>query len=612
MAGMFFIKGVNIEKQNLQSLIECIDPCSNCNNETVFEEDFSFAVSTLPLAPLPGPRYYEDSDYLCSFDGDSVDFVSIPWTDFIINFRRTEFEAFSSINGSFSILVFEKKTKRHALISDSRSQQPLYYYFQNGALIISSAIATFCRVLEKPEFNKKWLYEFLYYNFPVSDHSQLRDVFRMPPASVLQIDLRRLKTKLFPYAHHFKKADKLLKGKDALEKAINVFSERIPKYFEGNTTVACALTSGFDTRTLLSFCPSETLANLQAYTYGTAGCPDLMESAILSNHLGIKHSGIIFGNQFLKMLPKLIYETVYLSGGAQGINRSILPYVYEKLNDMDQDIFQVLSGTSGGQFFRGHGNVPAIISRDMCELFSPDLKSGNQDFFIKLLGSNYDDFKGHIEQTREDLEEMNGNFSSPESYLSYLVYQVAPKYFGGEANIANNFVTFRNPYWDNEIIKLAFEIEFSTLSFPRRFMEDDFDARKLQATLIYQNEKFRNSPIHGVPVSVFMTGNKILFHFYRLLNNGPKKLKNKLLNRSTPLIENWKLWCKKYVDKEIDSLLSETCFLTEYLDWEAIKKIKENRNIHWLAKIATAEIILALIKNGWDISPSVNEDDHAK
>ncbi|MFX0198609.1 MAG: hypothetical protein ACFFCW_21010 [Candidatus Hodarchaeota archaeon] len=112
-----------------------------------------------------------------------------------------------------------------------------------------------------------------------------------------------------------------------------------------------------------------------------------------------------------------------------------------------------------------------------------------------------------------------GKLSEPESYLSYMLYEVSPKYFAGELAIAKHFTTLRIPAWDKDIIALSYSMENSTLSFSQflpHYKRGSTEEMILQAYLISKNGGIlREISVYGVPPKIFSKG-KCIYHFVRI------------------------------------------------------------------------------------------------
>lgn len=604
MPGMFGIIGEFNKVVETNSMLETINPLSlGCNRITTMDEGI-LAVSWLKNDPLLSSLYYEDASYITCFSGDLIHVKKIPWESIINNIEKGRYEHFSDYRGTFSFVIFNKNNKRLSIVSDMISQQPIYYFITNNTFIYSTAISTFCKLENIPEFNVNWLYEFLFFNHPIGQTTFFKNIFRMPPATILEYDLSTHKFSMIEYTVPFTRLNNLVKGKKAFELALSVFNERVPKYFEKNTENAVSLTGGLDSRTILSMAPKEAINSLKTYTYGVPICHDLMVASKVSSILKLPHIEIYFDKDFLDRLPDLIYETVYLSNGLERVSRSTLPYVYKMLTNEGKCFPIIITGVSGDHLFRDHimgtGNVPAMISSDMMQIFHKGEVRISKNFFKTAYGDNFKYFEQHIYKAVQKLQSKYGKLNTPESYLSFLIYETTPKHFAGEAAIANNFSKFRTPYWDADIIRLSYEIEYGTLGFSESLnKKDKYRECALQAFLIQNNISFSKIPYNGISLRSFSKNNKFLYNVNRIVRRGPKKIIS--LIKPTPYspLEDWSNWFKVILDEEINKIISEDSLISNYLTLEFLEQMKKEKNVHWLGKILAAEIILRLIKNRW-------------
>jgi len=598
MLGVFIKDSANV---NRSTIVDTIDLLNASKPEILAIDNDFMAVTTLQNTALNGLYYYQDEKYTACLSGDFIDYSSIPWPTLIKKYQSHTFEWFANLQGRFAIALYDRFKRELHLISDRTSQYPIYYTVNNTYFVFSTALSTFTTLPQNPGFDIDWLYEYLFFNYPIGQTTFLKNVKRMPPASVLYHNRDSNKASLSAYASPLKPDKETLKGRKALNKALSIFQDRVPKYFDTNCKTLLGISGGFDSRTLLAFAPAT--ADLETYTYGMAGCADLKFAADLRETLGLPHKRITFDQNFVTNLSSLIYKTVWLSNGLQGINRSTLLHVYKTLTNNGQQTPVVISGVSGDHFFRGHGNVPSIISKDMQQIFMTGKFSVDRSLFAHLFGNYTSYFEAHINEVIKQTAQQYGDLDLPTTHLAYLVYEVAPKYFAGEAALADNYVTFRVPYWDTEIINLAYQIEFSTINFSRflPIKKDTYRENVLQAYLISQNKKFTEIPINGLPPQIFARDNKGMYQLYRAIKSGPTWLKNRLRPRNDPPLEDWNKWFRNNLHSELAQLLSEKSLIANYLNANFFKVLKQTNNIHWLGKLATAEIILRLIRDRWTL-----------
>lgn len=604
MPGILGIVGEAKKVFDFESLQETIDPISLCDSEVINTGCGFMACSWLKTNTLLPSRLYEDSDYAACFAGDLVDLEDVPWKSIIKNLEHGRHELFSDFRGTFCFAVFRKSHGCLWIISDRISQQPVYYYIRDSLLVFSTTLSTFCRLADAPEFHKEWLYEYLFFNYPIGQTTFLRHVKRMPPATVLKYDLKASNHRLSQYTGRFTRQANLLKGKEALNRALCVFSERVPKYYHKGIKTAVALTAGFDSRTVLAMAPFEIIKDIESYTYGGENCDDILEASRVASAMEIPHRKIVFDAFSLQELPELIYEAVYLSGGLERVTRAVLSYVFRELTNRGQRFPLIITGVSGDHLFRDHingmGNVPAMISADMMKTFQTGKPLISSAFFKKAFSDQYHPFEDHINAVLDSLRSAYGVLNSPETYLSYLIYEITPKHFAGEASIAGNYSLYRTPYWDSDIMNLAYEIEYGTLGFSERLkMKDRYLECVLQSILIGSNSPLKKIPIKGVPLSSFSRNNKVRYKVDRFVHHGARRIRTWVKPISQEKLADWSTWFHTILEREVDTLISKRSLVGDYFAWEFLKDVRTTKNVHWLGKILTIEIILNLIKKRW-------------
>ena len=311
MSKMLGIIGLPVNKNKKSFILETINLISTLDTEIINTDISLFAESSLKNAPLKGKRIYEDHNCIAIFCGDLIGFNNIIPMKLIIDHIKSEkYENFKDFSGQFAIAYHEKKSKNTIIISDRRSQKPIYYKKIDNGFIFSSELPTFCRLLKSISFNEKWLYDYLFFNYPVFQTTFLKNIFKMPPGSVLTYNFKKNNINIKKYAGIFKRNEILLKESESFKTAIKTFKETIPAYYKSSENIACALTGGWDGRTVLSF--AEDTSRLTAYTYGVPGCGDLIVANKIAQKVKIQHMAIPFGDDFVDKLPSYIIKSVYL------------------------------------------------------------------------------------------------------------------------------------------------------------------------------------------------------------------------------------------------------------------------------------------------------------
>lgn len=597
--GMLSADSISLDKYALTKSINLID---TMQTQSIYNKNFFASVSHLKSTPLGGPRIYENKTFTFLFAGDLIGFSEIPWVDLETNFRESNFKWFSNLRGIFAFVIYDKIKKVIYLVGDLRSHLPVYYAIIDDQFIFSTSIATFTTIKSVPKFNKKWLYDYFYFNFPIHDNTCLEGVKRLDICTILSFDLNKNHITKNKYSEILKVSDNISIGEESFKMALSTFKNRVVKYYCSDRINYTALTGGFDSRTLLSLVPKN--SHVKCYTYGVPGSGDLKVAKELTNTLNLNHKIIRFNEEFEHQLPDLIYQTVRLSGGTQSILRSTLPFVYKSLssNCESEEIPIAIAGI-GGDLFRGApGSADSSLSEGMCHFYRTGKVNVNEQFFKKIFKNNWTEFESHILETFDKVQYLYGNPIAPEMAMAFDIYEITPKYFGGEYAIASNFLTMRLPYLDLEILKIAYSSEFGNLGFsPYIHDQKDIIYKKyiFQSKIICSNKDFKKSYINGIPISLYAKGNKTFFKLGRLFIRGLARLRGEKISHSR--LEDWQHWCKNNLATEFKRVLNDESRILEYIEKDIIFEALKTNDIQMLNKLVTTEILLDLISNRWHI-----------
>jgi asparagine synthetase B (glutamine-hydrolysing) len=600
MAGFTCVFGDRFAKASAAALFPAIDPFGIDERKELRAGRGFMAVSARRNTPLANAVWHEGDGFAACFAGDYADGAEIPWASLVDVLRRGRPGDFPEMSGLFAFAFFDTANEALYVASDLYSFFPVFYCLDAGSAIVSTAVASFPRAADFA-FNPDWLYEYLFFSFPVGSTGIWKGVRRMPPATVLRHDLRSGETTLTRYGAGFRRAPKLLEGHEALERAFAVFDERMPRYFAGTGEFAHALSGGYDTRTVLAFVPPERERDCFAYTYGREGSGDILESRMVARRLGLRHGEIYFDEAYEARLPELARETVRLAGGLENINRAYLLHVYRTITEGGTRRPFVLSGIGADAIFRGHVPTPNGLSYDMDRSYRTGRISIDAAFFKKVFGPRFDEFYACAERGMNWMVETYGPFGPVENYFAYEIYEGLPRYFNGEASIANHFTSFRIPFVDPGIMRLACEIEYSLFTLWRFINDDKYKESRLQASLMARHPRLGRVRLQGLPLSAFTSGSKPLHDLMRILHKGPARLAAQARRRKKPTLENWARWYETVLRDELDRRLAPDSRVSRYVTPGFVAEMRGANNMHWLKIVATLDVALELAENGWQL-----------
>jgi hypothetical protein len=543
------------------------------------------------------------------FSGDLPGERDIPWGRIVNALTSNDYSFLKTLNGIFAILLVNKATGRVWAISDRRAQQPLFSYRAGDCFYVSTVASAFCWLPTPPTFNPGWLYETIYFNHPILETSFLEGVSRVPPATIMSWRPGDRKINCQLWASPFSRSENLLTGKDAARLELKTFYEVARGFFDDDERTAVALTAGFDSRAVLASAPRR--SNLLAYTYGMAGCTDLKDAAAVAADLGIRHVSIELSDQFVRSVPELMVAAVRDSDGLERVLRAELLAVYPLIAEMGRQIS--IGGVSGDHLFRDHlygtGNVPHIISAPMMAYIHGQGDDLTSDHFSKLFGENCESFRTHIGACLNCLQERHGDVRCPEGYQRYLVYESAPKHFGGEAALASNYVLFRSFYWDPRIVELSFTTERATLGLSERLPKKDyFLEATAQAGVIAAGKHYGGGKIHGVRASTWALDNRLSYLIEKLLVRGPSYIANGFRQPRSAEFLSWSAWLDGPANALCNELLGSDSRIRNYLNGNFLDTFHPSMDLRLASRLLTAELVVRLVEQRWPLTFQIDAE----
>lgn len=560
------------------------------------------AVSSILHCRLGKSRLFTDEKVTACFTGTLIDQDAIPWQSILSALEKGKYDIFSTFNAPFVVMAHFHDQKKTFLVSDMCAQLPLYYSVQNGNLLASTSLSTFFDCLDSITFNEKWLTDFVLFNFPIAETTPITEVKRIPSATVLSWQDDSIN--LCDYAHVYRSHIPVCSDKEMKERTYEIFKERFSKYYGNLATgpYAASITGGFDSRLCVLFAPETT--DLHLYTYGMPECHDMSMGKIIAQTLGHPHHALGFTEDVVASLTDMANQCVDYTGGSLNTLRSTLVWVYEQLSALGLE--SVVTGIVGDHFFRSGGSPGSNLSIAASELFQdPQYELQGNPYFSVFLDKKKS--MDHFIESRESLEKRFNWSSLPmgERHLTYAMYELSTKYFGGETELANHYVDITSPFWDNEIRKNAYNNTISTHTLTK-YMYDVYPYWKKHSMFAYilaMDPKFKNIPVHGLPPKYYAAGNRSYLLLGKILIKGKSKIYRMIFPPPKDYQEKWHIWLGKYLLSPLVQS-SSPLLISEYFDPAEIQKIinseiGENATgaNHFIGgKLVTAELVLRKFK----------------
>lgn len=589
-----------------EALLASINPTGSGRVGVLRTQSAIFGACSPPVTPTTTSRTFESDRHVGLLFGDPVSDDSFEWSDIADRIFGSEGQhaGLAGLQGAFALIVYEKATGQISAVTDCFGFQPLYLASSSDRIIVSTALAPFLRFSDPtPQVDSRWVHEYLFFNYPVLERTLLQGVSRLPPGSVTSVGAGATTTRSRRYVPLLERSASAMSPEEEIEGMLSLFDSTVPRWFESASPVAFSLSRGLDSRAVLASVPASATRNVSTFTYGIPDSNEIVEAANLSKQLGYGHQELFLKEEYLARLPTLLHETVHQSDALQVINRSNLPLVYGSVRVDGQPAGAIMTGVSGDHVFRDHisawGNVPYLISADVAAMHRTSTRQIDNDFYQAMFGDAWNDVGQYLNQVLDDVEREYGSFGDAEAYYRYLMYVAGSRYFGGQAAIANQYSTFRTPYWDRDMVQFGMDVQLGPVGLSERLeKKDKYLETLLQANVVARHPELRKVPYMNLPVAVFAKRSRIPYEIARVA----RKATTIVTGRKRVDEEDWPGWYRTVLRDEIDSLLGESSRVARYVRRDFIERQRAMVDIHWLGKLITVEIALRLAENGWRIA----------
>ena len=334
-----------------------------------------------------------------------------------------------SLNGRFHGLLTDQSRGTATLFNDRYGMQRVYYHESKDAFYFAAEAKAILAV--RPELRRadpRGLGEFVACGAVLENRTLFQGIQVLPPASAWVFRNGGLVNRNTYFHPREWEEQETLNSESYYRELRQVFTQNLPRYFDGQERIAMSLTGGLDTRMIMAWQKCEP-GSLPCYTFGGMfrDCQDVVLSRRVAAVCGQTHQVITAGKEFLDGFPRYAERAVYLTDGCVDTSRS--PDVY--LNEMAREIAPVrMTGNLGGEVLR------------RVRTFKP---------VEPLQGLFQSEFLASVRAAAETYTRLQqGN------KLSFTVFKQSPWNHYGILALEQTQLALRTPFLDNDLIRTVF------------------------------------------------------------------------------------------------------------------------------------------------------------
>lgn len=271
-------------------------------------------------------------------------------------------EAVRDFNGIFSFAFVDSGAGKLFLVRDPFGTKPLYYCRQGEAFVFSSEIRPLRKMVED-SLDLDNLAELLRLRFSPSPDTLFRNIRKVRPGHILELDLRNpaLPQREYPYLSQPPATIDIPFG-EAVKRYGELFEQAVEKQLMSDVEVGILLSGGIDSALVAQYAQKHSTFKMKAFTVGYVEgheADELEDARATASLLGMEHHEIrIDFSDFLGALQecvRIVEEPVATT--------SIIP-MYSLSQMASSQVKVVLSGQGADEPLGGYGRYQGELIRD--------------------------------------------------------------------------------------------------------------------------------------------------------------------------------------------------------------------------------------------------------
>ena len=266
-------------------------------------------------------------------------------------------EVLNRLRGMFAFCIYDTREKTVFLARDFFGIKPLYYLVSGESLIaFASEIKAFLELPNfEPEVNDAAAVNFLSYQYNPLEETFFKNIFKLPPAYYMTIDLKTGKWDKKRYWQFEFAQDGKLNEEETKEKILETMRDSVAHHMIADVPVGSFLSGGIDSSIIATLMGSKT----KTFTVTFGSVSEGLEAKQTAEPLGTDHREISVGpEEFFGALEKAVwpFDEPVADPSAIGL--------YFLAREARKHVKVVLSGEGADELFGGYNIYLAPLAAD--------------------------------------------------------------------------------------------------------------------------------------------------------------------------------------------------------------------------------------------------------
>ena len=266
-------------------------------------------------------------------------------------------EVFSKLNGMWGTVIYDQKRRKIVVSRDRVGIKPVYYYHQNGELVVASEIKAILRSdYVRAAVSMEGLNEYFSFQNVISHHTLFKDIYMLKAGHIMEYALDDASLSVSQYWDMEYPDQSDINVDDFCAETLRTFRNALDGTLISDVPIGASISGGMDSSSIIALA-SQDQPNINSFTgYFDHSNLDANERSInesddariVANHFGTNHhERIIHSTNVIDTLPAIVW---HLEDPKVG-----MCYTFYHLNQLiSQHVTVNLSGTGGDETFGGY------------------------------------------------------------------------------------------------------------------------------------------------------------------------------------------------------------------------------------------------------------------
>ncbi|KKT14485.1 MAG: Asparagine synthetase [Parcubacteria group bacterium GW2011_GWC1_43_30] len=270
----------------------------------------------------------------------------------LVGFLKWGAEILPRLRGMFAFSIYDAKEKQIFLARDFFGIKPLYYLIddtRSDVIAFSSEIKSFLTLPTfKPEVNDQAVFNYLSFQYNPLEETFFKNIFKLPPAHFMKIDINTRKTEMKRYWQFEFKPDNSLDEAKTAKEVLEVMEDSVSHHLIADVAIGSFLSGGIDS-SIIATLMSRFGPKVKTFTVGFESLSEGGEALETVKLLGTDHREITIGaKEYFENLPKAIwhFDEPVADPSALGL--------YFLAREAAKQVKVVLSGEGSDELFGGY------------------------------------------------------------------------------------------------------------------------------------------------------------------------------------------------------------------------------------------------------------------